>query len=251
MDLTHDVGGAGIPSGRVTVAARVLEIAAGATLTPVWLNGIGGLTFRTDDGRYIKHGPRNAETSMRDEAERMRWARRWTVVPEVLDHGEDAHHEWLVTSAIAGTSAVSPRWNDEPETAVRAVGAGLRRLHDALPVDECAWTWDPASRIANARERGVLIAADLRTPPPVDRLVVCHGDACMPNTLLDDADGRPIAHVDFAALGTADRWSDIAVASMSTVWNFGAGWDDVLIEAYGVEPDRERLEYYRRLWNES
>lgn len=91
---------------------------------------------------------------------------------------------------------------------------------------------------------------DLLEPPSIDRLVVCHGDACLPNTLLDD-DGRPVAHVDLAALGVADRWADIAVAAMSTLWNFGPGWEDTLIAAYGVDPDRPRLEYYRRLWNES
>ncbi|WP_091228050.1 aminoglycoside 3'-phosphotransferase [Microbacterium sp. 3J1] len=239
-----------IPSPAIEVPSVVVSLAAGSALEPVWLNGIGGLTFRTDDGRFIKWGPHDAEANMRDEAERMRWARRWIAVPEVLDQGEDAEHEWLVTAALPGRSAVDPRWSDDPETAVRAVGRGLRTLHDALPVDECPWSWDPASRIANAAMRGVTLPDDLRTPPPVDRLVVCHGDACMPNTLLDD-DGRPFAHVDLAALGVADRWSDIAVASMSTVWNFGPGWDDLLIEAYGVEPDRPRLEYYRRLWNES
>lgn len=94
------------------------------------------------------------------------------------------------------------------------------------------------------------IVRSLAAGATLTRLVVCHGDACMPNTLLDDA-GRPLAHVDLAALGTADRWADIAVASMSTEWNFGPGWADVLIEAYGIAPDRERLEYYRRLWNET
>ena len=180
----------------------------------------------------------------------MRWARRWTTVPEVLVQGEDAAHEWLVTAALPGRSAVDPRWIADPETAVRAVGRGLRDLHDALPVDECPWSWDPASRIANAAVRGIRIPDELRTPPPVDVLVVCHGDACMPNTLLDDA-GRPLGHVDLAALGVADRWSDIAVASMSTQWNYGPGWEDTLIEAYGVEPDRARIDYYRRLWNEN
>jgi kanamycin kinase len=36
---------------------------------------------------------------------------------------------------------------------------------------------------------------------------------------------------------------------MSTEWNYGPGWSDALIEAYGVEPDRARLAYYRHLWN--
>lgn len=241
---------ASVPGASVDVPDRVRELAGGAALTPVWLNGIGGLTFRTDDARYIKWGPLDLEASMRDEAERMRWARRWITVPEVLDQGQDDAQEWLVTVALDARSAVDPRWSTEAEAAVRAVGAGLRALHDALPVAECPWEWSVEARIANAAERDVVVPADLHHAPPIDRLVVCHGDACMPNTLLDD-EARPVAFVDLAALGTADRWADIAVASMSTVWNFGEGWEDTLIEAYGVEPDRERLAYYRRLWDET
>ncbi|GGD63949.1 aminoglycoside 3'-phosphotransferase [Microbacterium murale] len=237
-----------IPSTHIEVPSRVRELACRATLAPVWHNNIGGLTFRTDDERFIKYGPLDAEANMRDEAERMRWASRWTAVPEVIDQGQDESHEWLVTVAVPGESAVAPRWIAEPATAVRAVGEGLRALHDALPVGECPWSWGVPERVANAEARGIHVPDAMRDAPPMDTLVVCHGDACVPNTLLD-ADGRWLAHVDLAALGTADRWADIAVASMSTTWNYGPGWDDALIEAYGVEPDRERLAYYRDLWN--
>lgn len=232
----------------VVVPTRVTRLARGADLTPVWLNNVGGLTFRADDGRFIKWGPRNLEASMRAEAERMRWAGRWIRVPEVVEHGQDKAHEWLVTTAVPGESAVALRWIAEPAIAVRAVGEGLRMLHDALPADECPWDWSSASRIANAEARGIRVAENFRDAPPIDRLVVCHGDACVPNTLLD-AHGAPLAHVDLAALGTADRWADIAVASMSTEWNYGPGWEDALIDAYGIAPDRERLAYYRGLWN--
>jgi len=237
-----------IPVDEVKVPDRVRELAGSAALTPVWENGIGGLTFRTDDGRFVKWGPRHRETTMRAEAERMRWASAWTLAPHVLDQGEDSTHEWLVTSSLPGLSAVDPSWIARPGIAVRAVGSALRRLHDALPAEECPWTWSVEDRIANAAERGIVVPERLHTPPPIDRLVVCHGDACVPNTLLDDAD-RGIAHVDLAALGTADRWADIAVASMSTEWNYGPGYEDLLIEAYGVDPDRERLAYYRDLWD--
>jgi len=241
---------ASVPGASIEVPDRVRELAGGAALTPVWLNGIGGLTFRTDDARYIKWGPLDLEASMRDEAERMRWARRWIAAPEVIEQGENDVEEWLVTVALDAHSAVDPRWRGEPELAVRAVGQALRSLHDALPVEECPWEWSIEARIANAAEREVTVPADLFDAPPIDRLVVCHGDACMPNTLLDDA-GRPAGFVDLAALGTADRWADIAVASMSTLWNFGEGWADTLIDAYGIEPDRDRIAYYRRLWNET
>lgn len=241
-----------IPAEPVTVPDVVRELSRGADLVCVWDNDYGGLTFRATpaegDVFYIKWGPRNEEFTLRDEAERMTWAGRWIRVPTVLDQGGDRTHEWLVTAAIDGDSAVDPRWVAQPEVAVRAVGEALRRLHDALPVAECPWTWDVESRIANAERRGIEVPARFHGAPPIDRLVVCHGDACCPNTLIGP-DGRWIAHVDMAMLGVADRWADIAVASMSTEWNYGPGWEDALIEAYGVEPDRERLAYYRDLWN--
>lgn len=237
-----------IPIEPVQVPAVVAELAAGALLTPVWVNGYGGVAFRTDDGRYVKHGPLNDETTMAGEAVRLEWAGGFIPVPLVLSHDRDDTHEWLVTAAVHGRSAVHPRWLGDPETAVRAVGEGLRALHDRLPVAECPFDWQVPGRIATAQRRGIRIEERLRDAPAIDRLVVCHGDACCPNTLLGD-DGQWAAHVDFGALGVADRWADIAVASMSTEWNYGPGWEDALIEAYGVEPDRVRLAYYRDLWN--
>ncbi|MGW9585232.1 phosphotransferase [Microbacterium sp. NPDC055455] len=237
-----------IPGEDVVVPPRVRLLAGGTRTVPVWRNDYGGVTFRTDDGRYIKHGPRNAESSFAGEAERLDWAVARIAVPRVLEVGGDDTHEWLVTTALPGLSAVDPRWVADPATAVRAVGEGLRALHDALPVADCPFDWGVAGRIANAAGRGIRVPDALREPPPVDRLVVCHGDACCPNTLIGD-DGRWVAHVDLGTLGVADRWADIAVASMSTAWNYGEGWEDALIEAYGVAPDRERLSYYRDLWN--
>lgn len=241
-----------IPANEVSAPERVRMLAEDAELVCVWRNEIGGLTFRARkpgaESRYIKWGPRNAESSMRDEAERMRWAARWADVPRVIDQGQDAVHEWLVTAAIGAESAVSPRWIADPATAVAAIGRGLRRLHDALPVDSCPWSWQVPDRIENAARRGIDVPEALREAPPIDRAVVCHGDACCPNTLIA-SDGTAAAHVDLAALGVADRWADIAVASMSTEWNYGPGWEGALIAAYGVEPDRQRLAYYRDLWN--
>lgn len=237
-----------IPLVPVEVPTRVRELAGGVAIAPAWVNERGGLTFRTDDGRYIKYGPRNLETTFAGEAERLRWAAAYTSVPVVLEQGQDATHEWLVTVALRGQSAVAPRWIANPAIAVRALGEGLRALHESLPVDSCPFDWGVPGRIANAVGRGIRVPDDLREPPPIDRLVVCHGDACCPNTLLDD-EGQWTSHVDFDALGVADRWADIAVAAMSTGWNYGPGWEDPLLAAYGIAPDLARIDYYRKLWN--
>ena len=38
-----------------------------------------------------------------------------------------------------------------------------------------------------------------------------------------------------------------AAAVACTGWNYGPGWERVLLDAYGIKPDTERTRYYRLL----
>jgi kanamycin kinase len=261
------------PTGPVAVPAVISKLADGDDLVPVWQNEVGGLTFRLDGGdgrvRYAKWiAAGTPEIDFAGEAERLGWAQGRVPVPRVLEQGGDADGTWLVTEAVPGRSAVDPRWIAEPAAAAAGIGRGLRLLHDALPVDDCPFDWGVERRLAHADERIAggegpagwapehrnLDLAEARArlgePPPVDRLVVCHGDACAPNTLLHD-DGTFAAHVDLGSLGVADRWADLAVAAWSTEWNYGPGYDGHLYEGYGIAPDPRRIAYYRLLWDMS
>lgn len=252
MTAMTNSGFAGVPSGAVPVPDAVARIAGSQTPVPVWENEVGGLTFRVGAGptaRFVKWAPRDSGLDLEAEAERLRWAGAFTTVPSVVGEGEDEHGAWLVTAALPGTSAVSARWRRQPRLAVRAIGAGLRALHEALPTAGCPFDWSVAERVRRAGERKVQVEpGDLPPQPPIDRLVVCHGDPCAPNTLLDER-GRWTGHVDFDQLGVADRWADLAVATWSTEWNYGSGWEEELLTAYGVDLDPVRTEYYRRLWD--
>lgn len=243
----------GPPGADVEPPAAVRRLAGRAALRGVWATRFGGLTFAVGDPpeRFVKWVPRHVDPVVTDlgvEAERMRWAGRHTPVPVVLEVGGDPEATWLVTRALPGTSAVDPRWMADPEPAVRAIGVGLRALHDALPVDGCPFDWSPARRLTHLQPPYEHLRGQLADPPAPDRLVVCHGDACAPNTIVDDA-GRWVGHVDLGSLGVADRWADLAVAAMSLGWNFGPGWEPVLHEAYGVEPDPVRIAYHQLLWD--
>lgn len=240
-------GPAEIPRGPVPVPAAVRRLAGDETPTAVWVNERGGITFRLG-ARYAKWNPHGTGLDLDLERARLQWARRWHTVPQVLDWGADEAGQWLVTAALPGEPAVAPRWLARPLDAARAIGLGLRRLHDALPVEACPFDWS-----IEARCRGRPLPIDVPAPPP-DRLVVCHGDACAPNTIVG-GDGEPVGHVDLGSLGVADRWADLAVASMSLDWNYPPDgeddrrWQDALFAAYGVERDEERISFYRALWD--
>lgn len=236
----------------------------------MWVNEVGGLTFEVGHGPerlFVKWAPVEHAWQLEAEQPRLRWAAAFTPVPAVVDEDADGTGAWLVTTPLPGDNAVSPRWKAEPAVAVRAIGEGLRALHDALPVTACPFSWSAGARLADARRRGsrgeldpsrwdpihrrlsveqaLALAGDI---PPTDVLVVCHGDACAPNTLLSD-DGRWSGHVDLGSLGLADRWADLAVATWSTEWNYGPGWEGLLLDGYGVDADPERMAYYRLLWD--
>ncbi len=188
----------------------------------VWENDLGGQAFNFGDC-YVKWTPAGNGIDLMAEAVRLEWAVRYVSVPRPLYVGRDDAGAWLVTTPLAGQNAVSPRWKADPATAVAAIGRGLRAFHDALPVDACPYSWSVAARIDDVRRRdGDEAAATVADAPPVDRLVVCHGDACSPNTILTD-DGRFAGHVDLGEMGVADHWADVAVATMSVTWNYGPG----------------------------
>lgn len=250
------------------VPAAVAELVGGA-LRPVWQNEAGGVVFEAtaDPRRFIKWAPAVSGIDLAAEAARLSWAAAFARVPELLEHGCDQVGSWIVTSALPGQMAVTARWKDDLAVAVSAIGEGLRALHEAVPAGQCPFSWSASDRLVGIGRRaraGLLDPArwhpqhrDLGTsaalallaePPPPARLVTCHGDACAPNTLIGD-DGQFCGHVDLGSLGTADRWADLAVATWSTTWNYGPGWEHRLLDAYGVPADPDRTRYYRLLYD--
>lgn len=224
------------PTGPMPIPGVVAAIAGHRSVTAVWVNELGGMTFAVGSDpavEYVKVYPEGDTHLLADEVERLLWARAYAAVPIVLGSGTG----WLHTAALPGRSAADPLWSGHPETAARAIGAGLRRLHDALPVGDCPF--GPPSWVGDAT-------------PATDRLVVCHGDACAPNTLMAD-DGTCSGHVDLGDLGIGDYWADLAVATLSLDWNYPGQEDEdrqlALLDAYGVAPDRERIASYRARWN--
>jgi kanamycin kinase len=234
----------GPPAEPVATPGIVTELAVGELVRPVWSNALGGITFELGGGadrRFVKWAPAGSGLDLAAERDRLGWAAPFHPVPRVLGFGASEAGTWMLTAGLTGDSAVSARWRADPLRAATAIGAGLRALHDALPVEGCPFDWSAARR-AGAR------IGKLGPVPAVDRLVVCHGDACAPNTLIG-SDGEWSGHVDFGALGLADRWADLAVATASTVWNFGAGFEDAVLQSYGIDRDEKRIRFYRALWD--
>ena len=197
------------------------------------------MTFRIDD-RYVKWNPRSSGIDLDRERRRLGWIGPRHPAPRVVSHGADERAQWIVTEALPGESAVGDTWRARRPEAIRAIADGLKAIH-AIAIDGYPARW--TSEVWVGRR-----PASLEPRPPIDGPVLVHGDACAPNTLISTS-GAWTGNVDFGDLAVGDRWADLAIASLSLDWNFGEGHQAELFEAYGIDPDEERIRYYRALWH--
>ncbi len=239
--------------------------------TVVWRSSpeVATWRLRSPDGvvRYLKVARGGRGRTLGEERRRMEWAAPYVPVPTVLTGGSNAAAEWLLTAALPGADATVHPLRRDPARLVPMLACGLRRFHDALPVDSCPFDYRLEGALRQARRRvadGLVAEGDLHAdhgglPPAAalaqlealrpagENVVVCHGDYCLPNVLVTEQ--GVAGYVDLGRLGLADRWWDLAVAAWSVQWNLGADWEDVFFAAYGVPRDARRVAFYRLLYD--
>ena len=218
----------------------VTEFAAGRPFDLEWRNELGGLTFHVGD-HFIKWNPRRSGIDLQRERERLEWLAERHPAPRVVHYGADNEAQWLITEALPGVCAVGDKWRARHPEAIGALATGLRAIH-SVPIDDFPSSWSDDVWVGRAPD-------SLGPRPPISDPVLVHGDACAPNTLISGS-GVWVGNVDFGDLGIGDRWADLAIASLSLDWNFGEGHQHELFAAYGIEPDLERIRYYRALWHQ-
>ena len=201
------------------------------------------------------------------EAERMVWAAPYLPVPRVVACEVMASATILLTEALPGRDATDPCWRDDLPALVLAFGRGLRSFHEAVGEEWCPFRFETARALDHVRRRvrtddidpagfheehaSLTPAAALdeleSTAPEGEDLVVCHGDYCPPNVLLEER--SVTGYVDLGELGVADRWWDVAVGAWSAAWNFGVKLEPLFFEGYGIAPDPARIRFYRLLYD--
>jgi kanamycin kinase/streptomycin 3"-kinase/aminoglycoside 3'-phosphotransferase-2 len=232
---------------------------------------------RSPDGSaYAKSGSGAARAEVVDERARLEWLAS-TGLPSarVLEWDDDGETATLTTSAVPGVP-LSELPVSAAERAATALGRFLRELH-ATPRESCPFERWLAFTVPMAmlRVEGRLVdAGDVdaeragRSPDDllgellegrpraegleVGDLVVCHGDACLPNFLADPESLEITGMVDVGRLGVADRHLDLALATRSardTTLNpaYGPRAAEAVLAAYGLAADPWRIGFYRLL----
>ncbi|MBU7597914.1 APH(3'') family aminoglycoside O-phosphotransferase [Streptomyces sp. P38-E01] len=237
----------------------------------------GARVLRSTKGdRYAKCVPPSSAAELEGERDRLVWLGSQDVPgPRVLDWRSGDTGACLVTSAVAGVTAdrLSAR---ELNGAWAGIADTVRGLH-GLPAAECPFrrsletVVDLAAEVVgrDAVNPDFLPVEQQRSPPREllarirrelpERLaqetadtVVCHGDLCLPNIVVDPRSLTVSGLIDLGRLGTADRHSDLALllANSRETWpdeGRAADADRAFADRYGLVPDPERLRFHLHL----
>ncbi|TDD43049.1 APH(3'') family aminoglycoside O-phosphotransferase [Saccharopolyspora elongata] len=250
---------------------------AGHEWHPVLGGESGAGTFRSADGsRYAKCVAADQAGELEQERDKAEWlCTNGIPGPRVLDWSAGDEGACLVTSAVAGVPADAV----PAETLARAwesISDAVRRLHE-LPAGSCPFSRDLSKMFAIAQdvvargavnpeflpveqqqEEPVVLLADLAPQLPqrleqeAAETVVCHGDLCLPNIILDPDALEVAGFIDLGRLGTADPYADIALllANSRETWpdeSSASVADETFARRYGIELDADRQRFYLHL----
>jgi aminoglycoside 3'-phosphotransferase II len=198
------------------------------------------------------------------EAARLKWLRGMGILAPQVVHLAEAHgYCWLVVDCLPGEDAA--RSCDSPAVKTYQLAKALRAIH-ALDPNACPFDETLTVKLERAADRMKAndvntddfddenrgkTAAELfgemeRLRPTTEDIVVVHGDACLPNIMLDD--GRFSGFIDCGRLGRSDRYQDLALACRSIATNLGSEWVGAFLRAYGITNiDDRRIHFYRLL----
>ncbi|GLY78954.1 APH(3'') family aminoglycoside O-phosphotransferase [Actinoallomurus iriomotensis] len=249
----------------------------GGEWLPVTTGESEAAVFRSADAaRYAKCVPAADAAGLEAERDRTAWLHDQCVPgPRVLEwHSGDAG-ACLVTSAVSGVPA-----DQVPAADLRAswerIADAVRGLHE-VPIEQCPFRQGLDGTVAMARD---VVARDAVNPrflpveqrhtPPAELLarllqqvawrrdqevadmVVCHGDLCLPNIILDPETLEVAGFIDLGRLGLADRHADLALllANARETWQDeeqALAADAAFEERYGIALDHDRLTFYLHL----
>jgi streptomycin 3"-kinase len=245
--------------------------------SPVTTGESGATVFRDEDAtRYAKCVPAAEAAVLKAEHDRVEWLADQDVPgPRVLDWRSGEAGALLATSAVPGVPADRLSAADL-RAAWEHIADTVRGLHE-LPAHRCPFDRGLDTMVALARDvvgrnavNPEFLPVEQQHTPPDELLarlepevarmraqeaadtVVCHGDLCLPNIVVDPETRKVAGFIDLGRLGTADRYADLALllANARETWEDeeqALAGDTQFADWYGLVLDRDRLNFYLHL----
>lgn len=206
---------------RISLPPAIEERLAGRELVEITENHVSGdLVYGVGD-EYILKVSDQIERLCRERRVNDFLAGRLPVSETVLFEIEAGRAFYLKTM-LQGENLAERKYLADPRELVRLLAQAMGMIHSVDPGD-----------------------CPIKNPDSEGDCFI-HGDFCLPNILVKD--GKVSGFIDTEAAGIGDPWMDYAWCIWSLEYNLGTSqYTDLLLDALGIEFDREKYERYTSL----
>ena len=208
-----------------------------------------------DKGYYLKIASKNM---LIREMEMARYFAGKGFTSQVYEFDSDSERDILLTGKVVGLNCIKQVHLDNPEKLCDVISESLRRLHDA-DCSGCPYTGVTSKMIPQAHKNyksgdydaWLLGYVDITEPEEgyarlceLEHLLIedthLHGDACLPNIMLDDF--KFSGFIDFEGGGIGDRHLDLLWALWSLQHNLKTNaYKERFLDGYGRDKfDKDR-----------
>jgi len=203
----------------------------------------------------------------------MSWLDGKIPAPKILAYEKDYEYQYLLMSKVSGKMSCDEYYLEHPKELLAMLAEALRMLW-SIDISDCPRNRNIEAELEDARYRvkNNLVDMDKAEPTtfgeggfaspqallkwlennkPDYEPVLSHGDFCLPNIFIEN--GQISGYIDLGDTGIGDKWRDISLCYRSLKHNFDGTYGgkvypdfdpDMLFEALGMEPNREKLRYY-------
>lgn len=188
------------------------------------------------------------------------WLGQHVATAGTLLRSDGVDRAWMVSERLIGVPSHRPDLHGDVGSLAEVAGNALRELH-ALPIDAASDAvesgGDALDAVAAANVAAGLGGVDepyqrytgeqllelwRQGRPKVEDLVICHGNAALPNMIAQQ--GVFAGWVDLGHVRVADRHLDLAFAHESIHRYLGPEAVYVFYDTYGQDPELLRLDHY-------
>ena len=214
--------------------------------------------------------------NVEQQVQLMQWIEGKLPVPRVIAYEKENGKSYLLMSKIDGKMSCDTFYLEQPQILLESLANALKMLWE-VDICECLVKRDLDKVLEEARLQVENDLVDLENVEPTTfgkdgfknpkellewleqnrptfEPVFSHGDYCLPNIFFE---GNIIkGFIDLGRAGVGDKWNDIALCYRSLKHNFdgtygGKVYEDfkpnMLFDKLEIEPDWEKINYYRLL----
>jgi kanamycin kinase/aminoglycoside 3'-phosphotransferase-3 len=206
----------------------------------------------------------------------MKWLEGKIPVPKVIACETDQGSQYLLMSKVPGKTACDDSFFSHPAELLDFLSKALKTLW-SVDVSDCPRIRDVDVLLSKAKYNVENNLADMDNVEPDTygkdgfenpqallnwlydnkpgfEPVLSHGDFCLSNVLIEN--GKLSGFIDLGETGVGDKWRDIALLYRSLRHNSGGYYGgkvypdinpDMLFDALGIAPDRNKLRFYTLL----